>query len=119
MVTRKFRSLVLVAIAGLLMTVAAGVQAASNQDEPEGTPIPMTLPKSENPNTELKEGEGSDLVLSNCLACHTTNPIITHDGFTPEVWASEVKKMRETYGAEISDEDAEGIVKYLSTYYSD
>lgn len=120
MVPRKFRSLVLVVLAGLLLTVAAGVQAASLQKEPAGTPIPMTLPKSENPAaTQLKEGEGSELVMDNCLKCHTLSPIVTHDGFAPEVWASEVQKMRETYGAEITDEDAEDVVQYLSTHYSD
>lgn len=120
MMSRKFRSLVLIALAGLLMTLGAGVHAATRQGEPAGTPIPMTLPRSENPEAaQLKEGEGSDLVLDNCLKCHTLSPIVTHDGFSPEVWASEVEKMRETYGAEITDEDAEGIVAYLSTYYSD
>lgn len=105
-------------VLGALVTTAAGVQGAMGQDQAESTPIPMTLPRSANPNSELKKGEGRDLVQNNCLTCHTTSPIITHDGFTPEVWESEVHKMRETYGAQISDEDAAGIVTYLSTYYS-
>src|SRR5699024_238718 len=115
MATKTFRALVLVALTGLVLAIGAGVQAASEQDESAGTPVPLSLPVSENPAAkEFKEGEGRDLVMANCLKCHTANPIVTHDGFSPDMWASEVQKMRETYGADITAADAQGIVDYLA-----
>lgn len=101
--------IVLLASAAILTTI--GVQAATRDDEP------ITLPVAE--GLELKEGEGREAVINNCLACHTLKPILTHDGFTPETWASEVEKMRTRYGADISDADAAVIVAYLQENYSD
>jgi len=121
MVSRKFRSLMLVALASLLLVAAVGVgvPAAGQQDDQAATPTTVPLPRSENPDFDLKPGGRADLVIKNCIACHTLTPIITHDGFSPDVWESEVEKMRDSYGADISDEDAEAIVGYLSDNYSD
>lgn len=87
-----------------------GLHAAAQDDEP------ITLPVAE--GLELKEGEGREAVVNNCLKCHTLKPILTHDGFTPETWAAEVDKMRNKYGAEITDEDAATIVAYLQANYA-
>lgn len=101
--------LVLVLVTGAILAMI-GVQATAQEDEPISLPVAEGL--------ELKEGEGRDTVVNNCLKCHTMKPIITHDGLTDEAWASEVDKMRNRYGAQITDEDAAIIVTYLQTYYS-
>lgn len=107
--TQRATMVTLLIAATILATI--GVQAAAQDDEPIRLPVAEGL--------ELKEGEGRDTVVNNCLKCHTMKPIITHDGLTDEAWASEVDKMRTRYGAQITDEDAEVIVTYLQTYYSD
>jgi hypothetical protein len=48
----------------------------------------------------------------------TSQPILTHDGFTPQVRNSEVQRMHEAYGAEISDEEATWIIAYLTDNYA-
>ncbi len=77
----------------------------------------ITLPVAQ--GLELKEGDGRDTVVNNCLKCHTLKPILTHEGFSADTWASEVDKMRTKYGAPITDEDAAVIVQYLQTNYTD
>jgi len=66
----------------------------------------------------LKPGDGAALVAVNCTICHSLAPIIRHDGFTKEVWASEVGKMRKTYGCPIDDATAARIIAYLQANYS-
>jgi mono/diheme cytochrome c family protein len=117
---RTFRSkqLVLLLVAVLMLAGVASTAMAQQDNEAASTPIPLRGVPSQNP-AALVEAEGAETLQANCLACHTAQPILTHDGFTPEVWQAEVDKMRQTYGAEITDEDAEIIVAYLSEHYSD
>lgn len=98
-----------------LMSGVAGIVYAQDTDPNFDE---MQLQRSENTAT-LVDGEGKDVVEANCLACHTAQPIITHDGFTADTWVSIVAKMRNTYGAEITDEDAAIITAYLVWHYSD
>lgn len=66
----------------------------------------------------LKPGDGANLVAVNCTVCHSLAPIVRHEGFTKEVWASEVGKMRQTYGCPIDDATAARIIAYLQGNYS-
>lgn len=66
----------------------------------------------------LVDGEGRGLVQAYCTACHSLAPIVRHAGFTEEVWASEVTKMRRKYGAPIDDATAAAITTYLQQHYS-
>lgn len=115
--TFRSRQVILLLIAAVMVVGVAGTAVARQDSDAESTPIPLRALPSENP-AQLVDAEGLETLQANCLACHTAQPILTHDGFTPEVWQSEVDKMRQTYGAEISDEDAEVIVAYLSENYS-
>lgn len=67
---------------------------------------------------DLKPGTGQGLVQAYCTACHSLAPIVRHDGFTAEVWASEVQKMRKTYGCPIDDDTSATITTYLQTHYT-
>lgn len=116
MTMTPFRKLAVLVLLGVVLAGITGGTIVARQDAEE-TPIPLRPLPSENP-TELVEAEGLETLQANCLSCHAMQPILTHDGFTPEVWAAEVDKMRNTYGAEISDEDAEIIIDYLSENYS-
>lgn len=106
------RQLALLFVAVVLVAGFAVGQVAGQDSEEELTLIPAKNP------TKLVDAPGKDQLEANCLACHTAQPILTHDGFTPQVWDSEVQKMRESYGAEISDEDAAWIIAYLTDNYS-
>ncbi|MGI8403626.1 MAG: c-type cytochrome [Thermomicrobiales bacterium] len=109
----RFRYIVLfVLCAGLILTATVPTLASRQ----EATPEQMTLPYAS--DVTLKKGKDVDVVLANCARCHTFKPIVTHDGFSAGTWASEVDKMRNVYGADISDADAAKIVTYLQTYYS-
>ena len=104
----RITMIALLASTAILATL--GLHASAQDDEPISLPVTEGL--------ELKEGEGREAVVNNCLKCHTLKPILTHDGFTPETWAAEVDKMRNKYGAEITDEDAAEIVAYLRANYA-
>lgn len=109
--TLTARMALIALVAGTAMLTTLGLHAVAQDDEPITLPVAKGL--------ELKEGEGRETVVNNCLKCHTLKPILTHDGFTPETWAAEVDKMRNKYGADITDEDAATIVAYLQAHYSD
>lgn len=106
------KQMTLLALIGTL-TVAFAIGQVAGQGSDED----LMLVPSQNP-AKLIDAPGKDKVEANCLACHQAQPILTHAGFTPEVWDAEVQKMQNTYGAEISDEDAAWIIAYLTDNYS-
>ena len=65
--------------------------------------LPATLPP----------GPGQAALNAGCVFCHTTRYISMQPNFTRKTWTDEVTKMRKTYGAPVSDEQAEQIVNYL------
>lgn len=105
----------------VLIAFAAGVTGYA-MTRPAPSPQVTTAEKGlgQYPQAQfvLAEGEGKGLVASYCTACHSLAPIITHGGFTPKQWSSEVKKMREQYGAPIDDATAKQIVAYLQAHYT-
>lgn len=95
-------------------TSGATVVGSANASVPARSTI-AALPVAQ---LSLKPGDGGALVAVNCTICHSLAPIIRHDGFTKEVWASEVGKMRKTYGCPIDDATAARIIAYLQANYS-
>ena len=73
-------------------------------------PKTITLPQFE---PALPDGPGRELVLSNCVICHSTRFIGMQPRFPRAVWQAEVDKMRKTFGAPIQDDVAAKIVDYL------
>ena len=67
---------------------------------------------------ELKPGAGVDAVNVNCGGCHSLDYVRMNSPFlTADAWKAEIGKMRGSFGAPISDEDARTILAYLSTAY--
>ena len=58
-------------------------------------------------------GPGRDEFVTACVVCHSPRYITMQPQFSRTTWQSEVKKMRDTYGAHISDEQALKITDYL------
>lgn len=51
-------------------------------------------------------GPDADLLNANCLACHGAEMILLQPRLSAEAWSHSVAKMRSTYKAPITDEDA-------------
>ncbi len=70
------------------------------------------------PESEFAAGEGRDLVLGYCNACHSPRYILMQPPLTHEQWAGEVTKMVKTFGIQIPDADQTTIINYLTAHYS-
>jgi hypothetical protein len=67
----------------------------------------------------LKEGAGRDLTTGMCTVCHSLDYIPSNaPAMDRGAWKKTVQKMRERYGAPITDAQAETILEYLSASYS-
>ena len=56
---------------------------------------------------------GRDEFVTACVVCHSPRYITMQPQFSKATWLSEVKKMQDTYGAHISDEQVLKITDYL------
>jgi cytochrome c5 len=69
---------------------------------------------------QLKDGPGKELTSSRCSICHTLEYIPSNaPAMDRATWQKSVQKMRERFGAPISDEEAQSILDYLSATYAD
>lgn len=58
-------------------------------------------------------GPGREEFVTACIVCHSPRYITMQPRFSRTTWRSEVKKMKDVYGAHISDEQVQKIVDYL------
>ncbi len=58
-------------------------------------------------------GPGRDEFVTACVVCHSPRYITMQPRFSKTTWLGEVNKMKNTYGAHISDEQARRITDYL------
>jgi mono/diheme cytochrome c family protein len=69
--------------------------------------------------TGLKDAPGHELTAGRCIICHSLEyipnnaPALDRTG-----WQKEIQKMRERFGAPITDAQAQQILDYLATNYS-
>lgn len=67
----------------------------------------------------LHEGSGRDITAARCAICHSLDyipnnaPVMDRGG-----WQKTVQKMRDKYGAPISDPEAQQILEYLAGSYA-
>jgi hypothetical protein len=59
-------------------------------------------------------GAGSEVVNSNCLACHSAGMVLTQPALSAAVWKAEAEKMIHVYKAPIDEKDVPAIVDYLA-----
>jgi cytochrome c5 len=68
---------------------------------------------------QLKDGPGKELTSGRCAICHSLEYIPSNaPAMDRAAWQKSVQKMRERFGAPISDEDAKSILDYLSATYA-
>ena len=58
-------------------------------------------------------GPGRHEFVTACVVCHSPRYITMQPRFSKTTWLGEVNKMKDTYGAHISDEQARRITDYL------
>lgn len=69
--------------------------------------------------TSLRDGAGRDLTVGRCIICHSVEYIPSNAPAMNRVaWQKTIQKMREKFGAPITDEEAQQILDYLASNYS-
>jgi sulfite dehydrogenase (cytochrome) subunit B len=67
----------------------------------------------------LKDAQGRDLTVGRCIVCHSVEYIPANAPAMNRVaWQKTIQKMREKFGAPITDEEAKSILDYLDQNYS-
>jgi mono/diheme cytochrome c family protein len=84
-----------------------GSMVDSKTDDPVHT---IVMPHDE---PEFPSGPGRDEFVTACVVCHSPRYITMQPRFPRATWLSEVDKMKDVYGAHISDEQAQRITDYL------
>jgi hypothetical protein len=96
---------------GAAALITAGVTGGrSSFAQEKAAPKTIELPQVP-PN--LPDAPGRSAVESGCVVCHSTRYITMQPAFPREVWVAEVDKMRKTFGAPVTEEQAKTIVDYL------
>lgn len=67
--------------------------------------------------TVLKAGAGRELILGQCLACHSAEYITTQPPLNRAAWLASVDKMRGKYGAPVPTNAIPAIADYLVAQY--
>jgi len=69
--------------------------------------------------TELKAAAGHDLTVGRCVICHSLDYIPANAPAMDRAgWQKTIQKMRERFGAPISDAEAQQILDYLASNYA-
>src|SRR5690349_16303892 len=88
--------------------------AAARAELHANGPVKITLPAE---TGVFKPGPGSEVANGQCLPCHSVDYVTMQPPMPRAFWAASVKKMREKFGAEIPEDQAELLVNYLVRNY--
>lgn len=64
-------------------------------------------------NPEFPPGKGRELFISRCTVCHSLRYVSMQPDFPEKTWTKEVDKMRQVWGAHITEDEAKEIIAYL------
>jgi hypothetical protein len=71
-------------------------------------------------SVQLTDGPGRTETMARCPICHSLDYIPMNASVMDHAtWQKTVQKMRERFGAPMTDEEAAQITDYLSAYYAD
>jgi cytochrome c5 len=100
-----------------LAALAAALGAATFSDTPRAVGAARSAAAAE--VTALRDGEGRDLTVGRCIICHSVEYIPANaPAMDRAAWQKTIQKMKERFGAPITDEEAKQILDYLSANYS-
>ena len=69
--------------------------------------------------TDLRDGAGRDLTVGRCIICHSVEYIPSNaPAMNRAAWQKTIQKMKDKFGAPITDEEAKQILDYLDANYS-
>ena len=69
--------------------------------------------------TALADGPGRDLTLGRCIICHSVEYIPSNAAAMNRAgWQKTIQKMKDRFGAPITDEESKQILDYLDAHYS-
>lgn len=69
--------------------------------------------------TELRDGPARELTIGRCIICHSLEYIPANaPAMNRAAWQKTLQKMRERFGAPITDAEAQQILDYLDANYS-
>jgi cytochrome c5 len=92
----------------------ARVSAAVNA-EPAVSATPGRGPTGPLPPPAMSEEAGQELLNEKCVDCHEVAQLGEHGTDDKDGWAAVIKNMVDDEGAELTPEEAEKIISYLST----
>ena len=90
--------------------IANGEMASMLHSKPDDPVHTIVMPHDE---PLFPPGPGRDECVTACVVCHSPRYITMQPQFSRTTWLSEVNKMKDVYGAHISDEQALKITAYL------
>ena len=93
----------------LILLIAVGISAATDSSMKQ-----INLPDIP---VRLEPGDGMDKTSVLCNICHSLDYITMQPKASKAQWTAAVNKMRNIFGAPISDKDAETIINYLAAHY--
>ncbi len=69
--------------------------------------------------TDLRPGPGRDLTVGRCIICHSVEYIPSNaPAMNRAAWQKTIQKMKDRFGAPITDDEARQILDYLDANYS-
>jgi mono/diheme cytochrome c family protein len=101
------------AIAGIYYLPDSIAQQAARQSDivPAHFPaINVTLPPG---SMDFPPGQGVDIASANCLICHSAGMILRQPPLTVAEWSTEIKKMKDSFGAPIPSDQIDDLAHYL------
>jgi hypothetical protein len=90
--------------------IANGKMDSMLDSKPDSPVHTVVMPHDE---PVFPPGPGHDEFVSACVVCHSPRYITMQPRFSRTTWLSEVNKMKNVYGAHISDEQVVKITDYL------
>ena len=102
-----------ITLALLLAPAAAMAKTARAKGAPAmaGAVASVDLPPGDD---VLPDRPNAEAVDRNCLSCHSTETILNQPALSRDIWAAEIDKMRNAFGARIDPEADDAILAYLT-----
>jgi mono/diheme cytochrome c family protein len=96
------------AFVALALAAVAGTGTAANEADEWKLPSEAM---------DLKPGKGRELVMGQCVVCHSSDYVTTQPRLARAAWAATVEKMRAKYGAPVPTNTVPSLVDYLVSAY--
>ena len=99
-------------VIGLVWLVPAASEpvAAGNETVRSWSKNTIELPSSQ---TIFPPGDGADIANGQCLICHSAGMVLRQPALTQDQWASEINKMRNSFGAPLPANPVIPLARYL------